>query len=160
MDANRDNESTSEAGGARTSQVPALAVEFVKSERLEVKVLFTTHDGTIAALKLASTLSAQLGRHAVVLLLYPVPYTLPLSWPAVSKEFLEQRIRALERETPSEITVRIYICRSPRRSLSRILPPRSLIVVGGRKRWWGSYEQRVARRLTRDGHEVIFVNLG
>lgn len=159
MDAHRNNESTSGAGGARTAQAPAPAVEFGKGERLEVKVLFTTHDGTIAALKLANTLSSQLGRHAVVLLLYPVPYTLPLSWPAVSKEYLEESIRALERESPSEITVRIYLCRSPRRSLSRILPPRSLIVVGGRKRWWGSAEQRVARRLAREGHEVIFAHL-
>jgi hypothetical protein len=160
MDGNRDKENTLRGGGAGTAQARNAAVESARSERLEVKVLFTTHAGTIAALKLANILSAQLGRYAVVLLLYPVPYTLPLSWPAVSKEFLEQRIRALERETPSEITVRIYICRSSRRSLSRILPPRSLIVVGGRKRWWGSYEQRIARRLTRDGHEVIFANLG
>ena len=136
MDGNRDKENISGAGGARTARDGGPAAEGVQTERLEVKVLFTTHAGTIAALKLANTLSAQLGRHAVVLLLYPVPYTLPLSWPAVSKEFLEERIRALERESPSEITVRIYICRSSRQSLSRILPPRSLIVVGGRKRWW------------------------
>ncbi len=129
------------------------------SERLEVKVLFTTHAGTIAALRRATQLGADLGVRLVVLLLYPVPYTLPLVWSAVSKEFLEQRIRALEWESPADISVRIYFCRHSFSSLCRLLEPHSLIVLGGKKRWWPSDEQRIARRLNHDGHEVIFANV-
>ena len=124
----------------------------------EIVVLFTTHAGTVAALKMASRLSANLGARPKVLLLYAVPYTLPLEKPAVPIGFLEKQIQALTAESPTEITARIYLCRDPHRSLRQILPPRSLIVVGGRRRWWPTEEQRLARMLRKEGHQVIFVD--
>jgi hypothetical protein len=37
-----------------------------------------------------------------------------------------------------------------------VLSPRSLVIVGGRKRRWPTAEERLARQLRRNGHEVIF----
>jgi len=41
-------------------------------------------------------------------------------------------------------------------TLKAVLSQRSLVVVGGHKRWWPTPEKRLARKLRRAGHEVIF----
>lgn len=125
----------------------------------EAIVLFTTHAGTVAALKSAARLGAHLGARPKILMLYPVPYTLPLGKQAVPEGFLENEVRALQRDFPGEISVRICLCRHPRQGLREVLEPHSLIVMGGRKRWWPTEEQWLAWRLRKDGHEVIFADL-
>jgi hypothetical protein len=160
MDGHRNEEGNSGPDGAGTTRAGGPAVEGAPSEGLEVKVLFSTHAGTLAALELVSRLGAHLGVRPVVLLFFALPHALPLSWPVVSQQFLEERVGALAREAPSEITARIYLCRSARQSLDQILPPHSLIVLGGRRGWRGSSERRLARHLAQQGHEVIFANWG
>ena len=128
------------------------------SGQLQVNVLYTTHSGTLAALKVASRLSANLGTCPRVLRLYAVPYALPLESPAVSVQFLEEQIKGLARESTTEFTAQIYLCREPRWTLRELFPPHSVIVLAGRKRWWPTKEERWARLLREEGHEVIFVN--
>jgi len=124
----------------------------------EIIVLFTTHAGTVAALKMASQLSANLGARPKLLMLYAVPYTLPLGKRALPDGFLENRVHALQRDFPEEISTDIHLCRHPRQGLGEALPPHSLIVLGGRKRWWPTPEQRLAEFLHSGGHQVIFVD--
>ena len=124
----------------------------------EIVVLFTTHAGTVAALKMASRLSANLGARPKVLILYPVPYTLPRGKHALPDGFLENQVRALRRDFPEEISTDIHLCRHPRQGLREVLLPHSLIVLGGRKRWWPTPEQRLAEFLHSSGHQVIFVD--
>jgi hypothetical protein len=122
-----------------------------------VQVIYTTHSETLAALEVASRLGGNLGTHPKVVRLYAVPYALPLESPPVSVDFLEEQIRALARECPTEFTSRIYLCREPRWTLRELFPPHSVIVIAGKKRWWPTKEQRWASWLRRAGHEVIFV---
>jgi hypothetical protein len=125
----------------------------------EIIVLFTTHAGTVAALKMASRLSANLAARHKVLMLYEVPYTLPLGKRALPEGFLENQVRALQRDFPEEISMDMHLCRHARQGLREVLPPHSLIVVGGRrKRWWPTAEQRLAEFLHSSGHQVIFVD--
>jgi hypothetical protein len=91
-------------------------------------------------------------------MLYPVPYTLPLEKRALPEGFLENQVRALKRDFPAELSVRICLCRHPRQGLREVLEPHSLIVMGGRKRWWPTEEQRLARFLQSSGHQVMFVD--
>jgi hypothetical protein len=37
------------------------------------------------------------------------------------------------------------------------LSPNSLVVIGGRKKWWPTTEKLMARRLRHAGHKVIFI---
>ena len=92
-------------------------------------------------------------------MLYAVPYTLPLEKPAVPEGFLEEQLRALQRDSPAEISARICLCRHPRQGLREVLEPHSLVVIGGRKRWWPTEEQRLARLLKKDGHHVVFAEI-
>ncbi len=38
------------------------------------------------------------------------------------------------------------------------LGPHCVIVMGGRRRWWPTAAMRLARRLERLGHQVVFTN--
>ena len=57
-----------------------------------------------------------------------------------------------------EISVQICICRDTRETLGRLLPEPSLIVLGGRRRWWPTREQRLETFLARLGHQVVFID--
>ena len=126
---------------------------------LEVFVIFTDAPGTLAALQMADGLAQKLEAHIRLLMPYEVPYALPLTKPAVPVEFLEGQIRNLAGKTRLEVAAHIYLCRDKRRALELLLRPHSLIVVGGKKRWWPTSAQKLAQDLQKDGHHVIFAEL-
>jgi hypothetical protein len=72
-------------------------------------------------------------------------------------EFNENRYRAIASENPVETSVHIYLCRDRLEVLRSVLKPRSLVVLGGPKRWWPTPERRLARKLRQSGHEVILI---
>jgi len=55
--------------------------------------------------------------------------------------------------------VQLYLCRDDMDTLNKILKPHSLVVVGGRTRFWPTQAQRLARRLRKSGHEVILTEV-
>jgi hypothetical protein len=123
---------------------------------LNISVIFTSVSGTISALKRAGTLAESLGARITLLVPQVVPYPLPLTSPPVLLEFQENRFREIAAESPVDIRVKLYLCRDGLETLKRALKPRSLIVVGGRKRFWPTREKSLVRKLRRAGHEVIF----
>ena len=131
----------------------------VAEEKLEVFVIFTDTLGTLSALQLAERLAQKLEAHIQLLVPYEVPYPLPLTRPPVPVEFLEGQVRDLAGKTHVEVAAQIYLCRDKKPILECILRPHSLIVVGGKKRWWPTSAQKLAQSLQKDGHHVIFAEL-
>jgi hypothetical protein len=134
-------------------------VEIRGERKLEVNVIFSTDRGTQAALNAAQELAK--GLNAVTVLLVPqvVPLQFPLSSPPVSIGFTKRRALALAQTCQKEVDIRvqIYLCVDKRQCLLKVLQPRSLVLIGGRKRWWPAAEQKLARALLAHGHRVIFV---
>ena len=97
-----------------------------------------------------------MGARITIVVPQVVPYPLPLTSPPVLLDFNERRFHVIASESPVETRVRLYLCRDRGRRSGNVLAPRSLVVVGGRKRWWPTREKRLARWLRRAGHEVIF----
>ena len=134
-----------------------ISAETDAHQELEIFVIFTDHPGTLAALRMAHRLSKKLDARLRLLMLYEVPYALPVTRPAVSVRFLENQLFTLASETPVGIAAHIYLCRDKRRTVRLLLKPRSIMILGGRKRWWPTAEDRLASVLKKDGHHVIFV---
>ena len=126
------------------------------ASRLNVAVVFTSVEATLAALKQAGALANRLRGRITLVVPQIVPFPLPLTSPPVMLDWNERRFRVIASESPVETTVMIYLCRDRVETLTTVLTPRSLVVIGGRRRWWATAEQRLARRLRRAGHEVIF----
>ena len=54
--------------------------------------------------------------------------------------------------------VDIRLCRDARAAVESELGPHCVVVIGGRRRWWPTAAMRLARRLERLGHQVVFTN--
>lgn len=124
---------------------------------LDVVVVFTAIDVTIAALRKAGVLANRLSAHITLLVPQIVPYPLPITSPPVLLDFNERRFRVIACESPVKTTVKIVLCRDTLLTLTEVLKPHSLVVMGGRKHWWPTAENKLARKLRRLGHEVILV---
>jgi hypothetical protein len=107
-------------------------------------------------LKEAGALARSLGARITLLAPQVVPYPLTLESPQVLIDFNEKRFRVIANESPVETNVQIYLCREEFETLERALSPGSLVVLGGRKRWWSTREKTLATKLRRSGHEVVF----
>ena len=123
--------------------------EINESQRhLNISVVFTSVESTLAALREAANLANCLGARITLLVPQPVPYALPLERPPVLLEFNEKRFRVIASESLVETSVRIFLCRDKVRTLISVLRPGSLVVVGGRKRrCWPTRDQKLAREL-------------
>ena len=130
----------------------------VLNPELEVNVVYTRLPGTAETLNAASGLARGLGARVTVHVAQVIPYPLALKSPPVSVQFAEQQLLALAGEQPVETNIQVYLCRDLTETIRRVLKPDSVVVIGGRKRWWPSREQRLAGILRRDGHHVIFTH--
>jgi len=125
--------------------------------RLNINVVSTSVEATLLALRKAADLANRLAARITLVVPQVVPYPLPLASPPVLLDWNERRFRVIAEDGQVETTVQIYLCRDRVQTLCALLKPCSVVVLGGRKGWWPTAETRLARKLRRVGHEVIFV---
>lgn len=125
---------------------------------LRVNVVYTRLPGNPKALQTANALAHGLGARITVHLAREIPYPLALKSPPVAVEFTEEKLRRLASGQPVDTTIQVYLCRDLTETVRRALPPESVVVIGGSKRWWPTRERSLARALRRDGHHVILTH--
>jgi len=135
---------------------PSRQIREDAGQRLNISVVFTSVESTLAALREAGNLANSLDARIMLIAPQVVPYPLPLETPPVLIEFNENRFRVMAKESPVETSVQIYLCRDRFETLSSVLKRGSVVVLGGKRKWWPTKDQRLARRLRRAGYEVIF----
>ncbi len=135
---------------------PTLPVREGSEQSLNISVVFTSVNATLAALQEAAALACSLGARITLVVPQVVPYPLPLESPPVLVEFNEKLFRAIAVESPVETSVQIFLCRDRLETLTSVLKPGAIVIVGGRKHWWPTKEKTLSRRLGRAGYEVIF----
>jgi hypothetical protein len=157
VEAQKDNSLALEKLVLPAIKEPRRAEAVETDQRLNIAVIFTSVESTMAALRKAGTLATSLGARITLLAPQVVPLPLPLESPPVLLEWNEKRFRDIASQSPVETTVRLYLCRDSVETLKGALPPKSLVVIGGPKRCWPfNREKRLAKSLRRAGHEVIF----
>ena len=127
-----------------------------RDSRLNIAVIFTSIEPTLLALRTAGALANRLHAHLTLMVPQVVPCPGPLNSPPVPPDFGARRFRVMGDASPVATTVRIYPCRDRVETLKAVLKPHSLLVIGGRRTWWPTWEKRLARQLCRSGHEVVF----
>lgn len=130
------------------------------SRRMRVTVVFTTIAGTVAALESAARLARNLNAEIVLLVAEVIYFRYALEHPPVAPSFFENLCLALVDELDTELSaasIEIRFCRDQLHCLQQALSPRSLVVLGARRRWWNTHEHRLQRALERHGHSVLLV---
>ena len=130
-------------------------------EPLEVNVIFTDLGTTAVALRAAESLAHGLGACIRLRAGIAVSRGLPLDRPQVSTEFFREllcRLVAQPELDGLQISIHLYICRDWTRTLRQVLKPNSLVVLGGRERWWPTGATRLAKMLQTEGHRVTLVH--
>ena len=128
-------------------------------EKLQINVIFTTPQATLAALNAAALMANDLDARIRLVAPQLIPYAYPLDRPPVKIEFMERNLSDLVCRFPhSDLVsnVHLYLCRDRIETMLGVLEPNSLIVIGGKKRWWAHQESRLARKLRSAGHQVVF----
>jgi hypothetical protein len=135
--------------------------EPASSPRLNVNVIHTSEEGTVAALAAAARLAKDLCANIRLLAAEVVPFHFSLDRPHVPPEFMERRLYRLVCDagiSDEELTIQVSLCRSPKPALESLLVPHSLLVIGAGAHWWNRRERRMVRWLQQLGHRVITVN--
>jgi hypothetical protein len=144
-------------GGQDTSREPS------SGHGLCVTVISTTPEGTTAALDAAKRLGKDLDAQITLLAFEVVRFELTLEQPPLVMECgTDQRDLLLPRTCAHEeqVKVRICLCHDLERDLQRVLRRRALVLIGGRRHWWSTSEERLEKALRRLGHHVIFIDAG
>jgi hypothetical protein len=144
---------------ATVAGLPETPVDRTGEHRVEISVVFTSLEATAAALKMAGVLALGLNAHISLIASQVVPYPLPLDHPQVSREFREQNLRELVKESPVDTTVFFYLCRDRLATLRAVLKRGSIVIIGGRRKWWPTREQSLAGKIRQSDHEVIFTEV-
>lgn len=128
---------------------------------LEMNVIFTEPEATVCALTFAQSLATELGACVRLHAAIAVPVALPIDQPPVSVAFMQEKLRVLASQVERagfEPTAHLYLCRDRVPALLQVLKPNSLVLLGGRKRWWPTEASRLGRALRAAGHRVIFLD--
>jgi hypothetical protein len=124
-----------------------------------VYVLFTTIEDTLSAVRVASGFAKALEVPVTILHFRTVSYALPVDGPAgISPVETAEFVQSLERES-FDVRVQVYLCREALAAVPLALTSPSLVVIGGRRAWWGyraSQSTQWRRALEARGHLVIF----
>jgi hypothetical protein len=121
-----------------------------------IAVIFTTVEATRAALIEAGDMVRRLGGRLTLVVPQVVPIAHPLTRPPVRIDWSLPRFQDLAGSSRVETTVQLCLCRDRSDALRVALLPNSVVVLGGRKRWWPTGETRMAASLRKAGHQVIF----
>ena len=133
----------------------------ISGDDLHVTVVFTTRQGTKAALRVAGSLAKDLGARIRLVVAEVVPFQLPLDRPPIAVDFLERQLCELvcaSNIREGEVLIQLLLCRDEYECLRRMLPRRSLVVIGGEEHWWSRRTRKLERFLRHLGHHVIFIS--
>ncbi len=123
-----------------------------------IHVVFTSIAETLEALRVAARLGAAMTVPVTVVHFRAIPYPLSLDAPAGLSPLETEEFVSRVRSEGIAARLRVFLCRNEERALPTAFRPHSLIVIGGRRRWWPTSVQRLRRRLESAGHFVVFVD--
>jgi hypothetical protein len=124
---------------------------------LEIVIPLITARLARAALKYAWWFSSNLHARIRLIDVHVVPYGVPLDRPTVDSRYLARRLRQIVEESRVSVSAEIVYARDWEQGLRRSLSPGSLVVFAVRRSWWRMREKRLAARLRKAGHQVVWV---
>ncbi|HEY0796885.1 MAG TPA: hypothetical protein VGD64_14025 [Acidisarcina sp.] len=128
------------------------------SPKIPVTVVFTSIEGTLAALNAAARLSKDLAAQVVVLATEVVSLRYLYQGLSDSMNFYQRLCEAMVKEAQlQDVAIEVHLCRRQVDCLEARLRPRSIVLIGARKCWWPWRERQLERALRGRGFEALLV---
>ena len=146
--------------GAPNSEVPSGSPHSPNkiTADLQVAIPHRNPELTRAALRYVSSLANGLDLRLRLIDVHVVPYGVSLDEPTVNPKHLERRLKSLAQECPAQVSAEIVYARDWELGLRRALGPGSVVLIPIKRSWWRTSEKRLAAKLRRLGHQVIWVD--
>jgi hypothetical protein len=121
-------------------------------------VVYTTPDETLAAVRAAVAFARPQGIPVTLVHFWTRPYGQAIDAPCGISPIAADTF--VERLATEGLVVRphVYACRDSNAAIADALPRRSLVFVGGRRRWRTTMSERSRRALEAAGHLVVLVD--
>jgi hypothetical protein len=126
---------------------------------LDVVVPYTEWSVTDALLKRAVALTAGLSARLTLVAVHTVPYPAPFGCPSAVHAHLVEQLVDLASRCPLPVNPQVVLARGRTEGFAYVLKPESIVLLGARKHWWRTEEERLARTLARDGHKVVLLHV-
>jgi hypothetical protein len=123
-----------------------------------VYVVFTTVEGTLAAVRIANRLRRVMAVPLTLIHFKTIPYRIPVDAPSGLSPVETGTFTSQLQAEGFDVRIRVYLCRNEWRAIPLAFRQHSLIVVGGHRRWWPTISERWRRELEAAGHFVVFVD--
>jgi hypothetical protein len=122
-------------------------------------VPYTEWSVTEALLKRAAALTAGLNVRLTLVAVNAIPYPSTFPGPTAVHAHLVEQLKSLAGQCPMPVQAQVVLARSREEGLRYMLRPDSMVLVGTRKRFWRTAEERLAKMLVNDGHKVALVHV-
>jgi hypothetical protein len=126
---------------------------------IDVVVPYTEWSVTDALLKRAVAFTAGLNAKLTLVAVHTVPYAEPYGCPAAVHAHLVEQLVDLASRCPLPVNPQVVLARGRAEGFAYVLKPESIVLLGARKHWWRTGEERLARTLARDGHKVVLLHV-
>src|SRR5438552_15992098 len=140
----------------RYRTVPAIPPA-ANSSDIAIVIPYKNPQLTKAALNYAGSLANDLNVRIRLIDVHVVPWGVPLDAPTVDPKYLTRRIRSLAQESTLPVSAEVVYARDWEQGLRRSLGPGSLVLMAIQRSWWRTSDKRLATRLRKLGHQVIWV---
>jgi hypothetical protein len=126
---------------------------------IEIVVPYTEWALAEAVLKRAAVLTAGLKATIHLIAVHALPYPLPFRCPASVHAHLVEQLVDLASQCPLSVEPQVVLARYYEDGFRHVLKPASVVLIGARKRLWPTREEKLARTLARDGHQVALLHI-
>jgi hypothetical protein len=128
-------------------------------DELEIVVLHLDAAVTPAVLKRAGELTAGLNARIVLLAVQTVPFPASYASAAASHAHLVAQLLDLADACPVPVAPHVLLARGLEEGVRYVLKEESTVLIGTRRHRWKTPEERLARALAEDGHNVALVRV-
>ncbi|SPE29235.1 conserved hypothetical protein [Candidatus Sulfopaludibacter sp. SbA3] len=130
-----------------------------ESPAIELTVLYTESDSTEALLRHAVALTAGLDAKIHLVAVHTIPYPCDFECPASVHAHLVNRLVEIASRCPLPVRPEVVLARSRAEGFQFALEPESTVLIGSRKHFWRTPEEKLARILAHDGHKVALMHV-
>jgi hypothetical protein len=126
---------------------------------MEIVVAFTEWSVTSEVLRRAVALSAGLNVKIHLVAVHATPYPATLGCPALVHAHLVEQLVDLAGNCPIPVNPEVVLARYWDEGFRFAVKPQSTVLIGTRRHLWRTHEEKLARALAREGHQVALLHI-